>query len=166
VRRGTVPAALGTVAFLVALALAGGSRGLALYGYVLFLALLALAALAAAVRTSATGIPRAEQLLSHRPEPSARVPQLEALAGRLAGGRANAFDLHDRLRPLVREIAASRLARRHGVDLARRPERARAILGPRTWDLARPDREPPEDRFGRGLQGRELERLVDELEAI
>ena len=46
------------------------------------------------------------------------------------------------LRPIVREIAAARLAR-HGVSLDRQPERARALLGAQTWELVRPDREAP-----------------------
>ena len=55
---------------------------------------------------------------------------------------ASAFDLHHALRPIVREIAAARLARR-GISLDRQPDRAQALLGAQAWELVRPDREAP-----------------------
>jgi len=102
-----------------------------------------------------------------RREPDAGVPQLDQLVLRLAGGDPNAFDLHYRLRPLVREIAAARLARHHGVELESQPERAHTLVGRRTWELVRPEREPPDDVWNaRGWSEVELSELVDELEAL
>ena len=95
-----------------------------------------------------------------------RVGQLESVARALDLAEASSFDLHNALRPIVREIAAARLAR-HGVSLDRQPERARALLGAPAWDLVRPDREAPARGSGRGGCSRdELRAIVDSLEAI
>jgi hypothetical protein len=40
-----------------------------------------------------------------------------------------------RLRPLLEELAAHRLRRHHGVDLAAQPDAARRLLGDDTWAL-------------------------------
>ena len=68
---------------------------------------------------------------------------------------------HTQLRPLLIEIAEARLGRR-GVRLT--DERARALLGPDAWELVRPDRPEPPDCGG--LAKRDLERILDRLEAL
>ena len=131
--------------------------------------LLALAALAAAglVARMAIALPsdrRTRRIPPRRPEE--RVVQLESLARTLELAGASSFDLHHRLRPIAREIAAARLARR-GIALDRQPERARAMLGERTWELVRPDREEPvTGRLGRGWSASELRHVVESLEAV
>jgi hypothetical protein len=77
----------------------------------------------------------------------------------------HAGDLHLRLRPILREIAADGL-HRHGVDLDERPQAARALLAPATWELVRPDRPRPDDQFARGLPPRELDAVLDDLEGL
>lgn len=158
--------AAATVALSLALALAGAGRGIALYAYVLVLVALAVGVLVAHLGSALPATPAFGQLVPRQLEREARVPQIEGLVYRLSGGAPNAFDLHHRMRPLVFEIAAARLARRHGVDLERRPERAHELVGPRTWELVRPDRELPQDRSERGWSEKELGELVDELERI
>ena len=74
-----------------------------------------------------------------RPVP---LPELARVEREVTLGRATAFDLHFRLRPRIREIAASRLADRRGIDLERRPDAAREVLDEAVWELVRPDREP------------------------
>jgi hypothetical protein len=150
----------------IGLALSGAARGIALYAYVLLLVTAAVATLASRIRSTVPSTRPFEALLPREPERTARVVQLEGLVGALANGRPNAFDLHHRLRPLAREIAAARLARSHGVDLERRPERARELVGPRTWELIRPEREPPVDRLTREWSIQELGELVSELERM
>ena len=111
-------------------------------------------------------LPRAEPAPLEQPPRSQRVGQLESVARALDLAEASSFDLHNVLRPIVREIAAARLAR-HGVSLDRQPERARALLGAQAWELVRPDREAPAGRSGRGGCSRdELRAIVDALEAI
>jgi hypothetical protein len=78
----------------------------------------------------------------------------------------NAFHLHARLRPLLRDVAAHRLRTRYGVELDREPGRARGLVGPAAWDVVRPDRPPPLDRLAAGPSLDELSVVVDELEAI
>ena len=100
-----------------------------------------------------------------QPPRSKRLGQLESVARALDLAEASSFDLHNVLRPIVREIAAARLAR-HGVALDRQPERARALLGEQAWELVRADREAPAGDPSRGCSRDELREIVDALEAI
>ena len=81
-------------------------------------------------------------------------------------GRVNAFHFYTRVRPVLREIAATRLQRRYGVDLDREPARARELLGTSAWETVRPDAQPPADRLGRGPSVALLRTIVDELERV
>jgi hypothetical protein len=89
-----------------------------------------------------------------------------ALARDLELSTYNAFHLHTRLRPLLRDVAAHRLRSRFGVELDAEPGRARGLVGAAAWELIRPDRAPPTDRLATGPTLDELRLLVDELEAI
>ena len=97
-----------------------------------------------------------------RPEPVRELQRIDRLVGL---GCATEFDLHYRLRPLLRELASERLHGGHGVELDRDPERASALLDDDLWELVRPDR-----RLGRrsdpGLSPEALAGLVRELEAL
>jgi hypothetical protein len=157
---------IATVAFVIAVLLAGGARGLALYVYLVFLAAVSCAAATHSLLAEAPQSRPLVSLLPRRQDPDERLRQLEAIERRLSGARANAYELHTRLRPTVIEIAAARLARRHGVQLGSDPNACRPLLGAHVWELVRPDREPPEERFGHGWERRELEALVYELERI
>jgi hypothetical protein len=75
------------------------------------------------------------------PEPPAPIAELERIDRLVVLGAANEFDLHYRLRPLLRQLAADRLHSRHGVDLDRSPHRAEPLLGDELWALVRPDRQ-------------------------
>jgi hypothetical protein len=77
-----------------------------------------------------------------------------------------AFDVHHRLRPIVREIAAQRLWRRHAVDLEHDQERAQSLLGDDVWELARHDRPAPSDPFAPGLEIGSMRLVVEELERV
>ena len=72
---------------------------------------------------------------------------------------------HTLLRPLLSEIAEARLARR-GVQLNRDHDQARRLLGREAWELVRPDRPQPPDDRAPGLAPRELEAVLDSLEAL
>ena len=100
---------------------------------------------------------------ARRDERPAELTRLEADV-ELAAARA--FDVHARLRPLLREIAEHRLMSRRGIDLHGDPARARAVLGELAWDLVREDRPPPEDRMGPGLPLAEQRFVVDAVERI
>lgn len=165
-RRAVVMAVAATIGLLIALGVAQRDRGLAVFAYVLLLGALGLLTL---VRQTQTSHSVAPDVLLPRPrrEPTESLEQLVSLERRLSGATATALYLDHRLRPLVREVAAARLARHHGIDLDRQPERARALLGEgHAWELVRPERESPEDRFARGWGTRELRSLIEDLERI
>jgi hypothetical protein len=77
----------------------------------------------------------------------------------------DAGDLHLRLRPILREIAADGL-RHRGVDLDADPEAAQALLAPETWELVRADRPRPADAFAPGLRPAQLDVVLDDLEEL
>jgi hypothetical protein len=83
----------------------------------------------------------------------------------VSAATSHAGDLHLRLRPILREIAADGL-RRRGVDLDAQPQTAQELLAPDTWELVRPDRPRPDDAFARGLAAARLNAVLDDLEAL
>jgi hypothetical protein len=83
----------------------------------------------------------------------------------VSAATSHAGDLHLRLRPILREIAADGL-RRRGVELDAQPQAARQLLAPETWELVRPDRPRPADAFARGLPRKQLDLVLDDLEAL
>jgi hypothetical protein len=83
----------------------------------------------------------------------------------VSAATSHAGDLHLRLRPILREIAADGL-RRRGVDLDAQPQTAQELLAPDTWELVRPDRPRPDDAFARGLAPARLNAVLDDLEAL
>jgi hypothetical protein len=103
---------------------------------------------------------RARDLDAHDPGPATTLARAEqAVGARLAG------DVHMSLRPLLAEIAEARLHAR-GIDAARDPADARALLGDPLWELVRPDREPPEDRLARAVELSHVAALLDRLEEV
>jgi hypothetical protein len=84
-----------------------------------------------------------------------RLPELEKLEREVTLATASQYDLHYRLLPQLREIARARL------------EQAGREPGPETlgrwWELLRPDRPAPEDRFSKGITRADLRALVTDL---
>lgn len=75
-----------------------------------------------------------------------------------------AGDAHDRLRPVLREIAEARARAVRGTALDETDWLQR--LDPRLADWLRPDRAPPADRFASGIPPQELAALLDALEQL
>lgn len=163
----TVPVALAVVLAVVFVAFPGRVDP-AIRVFFLLLAAFAVAQLLARLRASlpARGISPVDAALDQAPRKPARVPELERIEREVSFGLTNAFDLHYRLRPVLRRIASELLRARRGIDLDTDPEAARHALGEETWELVRPDREPPEQRFGRGLELASLRTVVGSLEAL
>lgn len=160
-------AGLATVGLFVARALAPGRRELELDIYVLVLGGLALLVLSTAFGSIA---PREddsplEAALEPQPPEPARIAELERLEREVALAASREFDLHYRLRPVLREIAESRLERR-GVRLDSETPRVRELLGDELFSLTAAGREPPTDRQAPGLGFEELERTVARLERL
>ena len=95
-----------------------------------------------------------------------RIQQLAQLEREVGLGIANAFDLHHRLRPTMRETAAGLLAARRGIHLDAEPGPAREALGADAWEIVRADRPTPTDRLVRGAEPESLDRAISALEAL
>jgi hypothetical protein len=101
---------------------------------------------------------------TRRPAPAssadlATIEQLVSIA------QSSAADVHLRLRPVLRRIAAGKLAPRR-IVLDRDPEAARDALGEELWEIVRPGRPAPADPRGPGLSMSRLTALVGTLEAL
>jgi hypothetical protein len=96
----------------------------------------------------------------------ARPPDLERTERMLSMASTTAFDLHYRLRPVLREVAEQRLADRRGLRLDSGDPRVVEACGDELWEVVRPDREAPERRYRAGLQPEALARVVERLESI
>ena len=154
------------------LAIALGIRPIAteriVAAYVIVVAAIALAALVRTVAArQATHEPSAfEHALARRRATVVRPPELVLIERDIVLGNASAGHLHTRLRPRLRDAAATRLAAHHSLDLDRQPESARRLLGDDGWEIVRPDVEKPEDLYAPGLPLSRLRALVDRLEKL
>jgi hypothetical protein len=89
---------------------------------------------------------RFELELRQPPMPTTEIAGLRSVETDLRMSTASAFGLEFRLKPMLRDLAAWRLARNHGVDLATAPDAARQILGDPLWNLTRAAETFPEFR--------------------
>jgi hypothetical protein len=96
----------------------------------------------------------------------ARPSSLAQIEHECALGVASSFDVHHRLRPRLRDLAAGLLSARRHISLDRDPAEAREALGEPAWELVRPDRPPPEDRLARGIPVADLRVVVESLERV
>jgi hypothetical protein len=137
-----------------------GLRNVTLHVYVFAVGGLLMLGLVAAAGDSAPRRLRSEldRALAESGEHAQKLPEVEKLQREVSLATASAYDLHFRLLPHLREIAQCRL------------ERAGKTAGPETlgrwWELLRPDRQEPEDRFSPGIKQAELRALVDDLERM
>ena len=158
---------IATFGLLAARGLAPGRHEIELDVYVLVLGALGLLAMGSWQRQV---VPRegesrlAGALEPQTPEPP-RIPELDRLERELNLGASRDFDLHYRLRPVVREIAVSRLERR-GLRLDSGSPAVRELLGDDLWQLVSPDRERPRDRQAAGPGLAELRQSVEILERL
>lgn len=157
---------LATVVLVVLLLTNPVRNSLVLHVYLLVLGALVMLGALAATRAAAPARGRSpfERALHRTPPPDERPPQLARVERGVTLGVAHAFELHARLRPQLREVAEARLALRRGVALD--SPAGRAALGEDAWELLRPEREPPDDRFSPGIDADGLRRLVERLENL
>jgi hypothetical protein len=160
-------AALATIGLFVARIAGPGRHEIELDIYILVLGLMALLAVTSWLREVAppAGKSRLEEALRRDPPEPPRIVELDRLEREVYMGAARAFDLHYRLRPVVREIAAGRLERR-GLRLDSGSDAVRERLGEELWELTRPDREPPQNRQGPGPGLDDVRRTIEDLERL
>jgi hypothetical protein len=115
---------------------------------------------------SPAGRTRFEAALHRPPATASRPVELLRVERDLELGIAGAGNAHHRLLPSLREVAAARLASRHGVELERKPDAARELLGEDVWELLRPDRPEPADRFDSGVPRDQVAAVLERVEAL
>ena len=103
---------------------------------------------------------------SSTPQDDADFPRYRAIASAVGWSTHSPRHFDRTLRPLLQEVAAARLADRHGVDLVASPERARQLLGPLVWPLVDPARPASEDSHSRGVSLEVLSAALARLEAL
>jgi hypothetical protein len=166
-RRLTVPVVAASVALAALLALRPLSTSRALAIWVVLVAAMALLLLVRQTRER-SGTPYGSfEAALRRPAVTAPAP-LELLRTErdLELGIAGAAHAQHRLLPILREAAAARLASRHGVELERRPDAARELLGEDVWELLRPDRPAPADRFDPGVPREQVAAVIERVESL
>ncbi len=152
--------AAATVAFAIVVLTLPGDRDIAVRIYAIAIGALLMTAV---VSSLGSQLPRRRKsdltraLDEKRPEPE-RIADLRRMEREVTLAVGNAYDLHTKLVPHLRDIATARLER-----TGRRP--APETLG-RWWELLRPDRPPPEERFARGISEAELRALVADLKEL
>jgi hypothetical protein len=157
-----------TIAVVIALVVRPGDRSLAFDAYVLALGGLGLLLLVHTTRTALPEPPRPRGRSRFRDDYEARSPlaELARTEREVALATGTAFDVHYRLRPLLREVASHRLATRRGIDLDLEPDAAAAALGEEAWEVVRPDRPRPKHHFTAGLSLGEIRAIVATIERI
>jgi hypothetical protein len=156
-----------TTILLVLVILVPSRRSLFIGVYELALAAIAVGTLVGSFRTfePRLGMRSPFERDPEKPEEPQPIAELDRIGRLVVLGGANEFDLHYRLRPLLRQIAAERLHDLYGVDLDREPERARSLLGDELWAVVRTDREVGR-RSWPGLPAAELAGHVARLEQL
>jgi hypothetical protein len=109
---------------------------------------------------------RFEEALRGRKHVASQPVELLRMDRELVLGSADADHAQRRLLPLLRATAAARIGARHGFELERRPEAARALLGEDVWELLRPDRPEPEDRHGPGVPRAHIASVIERVESL
>ena len=155
------------VALVAARMISPGRRELELDVFVLVLGCLGLAVLAAELGRLAPTAERSlvEEALDPDPVEERPIADLLRLERELSMASARQFDLHYRLRPVLRDVAAAQLERR-GLDLDSGRPAVQELLGEELFELTAPDREPPKNRLapGPGVEG--LDRTISRLERL
>ena len=156
-----------TAALAVAVAFANGDALLATYSYVLVLGVVAALALSRRIGQALPETIPFERLLGTHPSAASHLQEFDTLRRRLQLAAASESEMGRYLRPLLRQVAATRLARTYGIrNLDQEPNRARTLLGDQLWAIVRPDWQPVRAPFHGGATEDELEQLIRSLERI
>lgn len=163
--RALVAAAVAIAGLAVALVMRPGDASLAAEAFVLFIGALGMGLLAQAVAHLFPTTPSKIHAAARPQRKDKRLAGLEKIERELEMATQSAFDTHYRLRPLLRELAATRLARR-GIELDTPGGRAPELLGPDLWEIVRPDLVRPPEHHAAGARLATIERAVASLEQL
>ena len=154
-------------ALVAARMISPGRRELELDLFVLVLGGLGLTVLAVELGRLAptAGASLVEQALDPEPPEERPIADLLRLERELSMASARQFDLHYRLRPILRDVASARLERR-GLALDSGRPVVQELLGDELFELTAPDREPPADRLAPGPGPEGLDRTIGRLERL
>jgi hypothetical protein len=94
------------------------------------------------------------------------VEEFDSIRRTVDGARFSAFDAHFTLRPLLRDLAASRLWVRRGIKLDAQPEAASDLLGSEAFAFLRERRPPPSNYRRPVMSVPAIDRIVKTLESI
>jgi len=161
--------AVATVGLMTAIAALPRYRGRALQVFVVLAGAVLIRLLVVAVveATSRPGLFAFDRALVPPPPRELTAPSEPArIRFEVGAATHRSMELHHQFRRRMRRLAQDRLAAEHGVDLDAEPEAARPLLGDEAWDLLRPDRVPPDDRFGPGMPVEGVTRIVAAVEDL
>jgi len=165
-RRLIAPSLAATAALVLLLELRPLSTSRALAIWVVLVAAVALLLLVRHSRDGRGARSRFEATLRQPPATAPQPLELLRMERDLELGIAGAGNAQHRLLPILREAAAARLASRHGIELERRPDAAQALLGEDVWELLRPDRPEPADRFDPGVPRDRVAAVIERVESL
>lgn len=160
-------AALAVVALVIARIAAPGRKDLELDIFVLVLGGFGLLVLSSELRRlapTAQGSLVEEALEPEEPE-ERPIADLLRLERELSMAAARQFDLHYRLRPILRDIASARLEQR-GLDIDSGRPAVEELLGDELFELTTAEREPPANRLAPGPGIDRLDRTIARLERL
>lgn len=130
------------------------------------IALIVLAAVGAAVCIACLPRSRARPPAPGGVAPPAAPEQLLAVERLVSNASASPVQVHAYLRPVLAEVTNQRLAAR-GRSLRQLSEPAgRELLGDDLWEIVRPGRAFPEDRYGPGISLATLDVILGRLEEL
>ena len=76
------------------------------------------------------------------------------------------YAVHQRLLPMLRELAAERLAAIHGVAMDQDETAAARLLGADAWEILRPDAAEPPERASHGMSHAAIDSAVSAIEGL
>lgn len=107
-----------------------------------------------------------EALLRRRLPPEERLQELLDMKRDVAMSISSGLEFNYRLRRLLWAVAGHRLASRRRFSLEGDPDRTRALLGDKTWELLAPKDRWDVDRRSPGVPISDLEAVVSLLESL
>lgn len=168
-RPALVIAGAGLVSFLVYLLLPKGA--VALVGFELLVLVVAWLAIRRIVPRNqpvqTTGFPFVPFWRRSRWETEPMLPMsLRRVERLIRYSERHPYAVHQRLLPLLRELAAERLAALHGVAMDRDEEAAARLLGSDAWQVLGPDAIEVPDRAEHGISHEAIDTAVSAIEGL